>query len=26
VRIVDDRGKDQLLKLYQESIGYTPGQ
>jgi multiple sugar transport system substrate-binding protein len=26
VRIVDDRGKDQLLKLYQDAIGYTPGQ
>jgi multiple sugar transport system substrate-binding protein len=24
VRIVDDYGKDELLKLYQESIGYTP--
>ena len=24
VRIVDDYGKDTLLKLYQESIGYTP--
>ena len=23
-RIVDDLGKDELLKLYQESIGYTP--
>jgi multiple sugar transport system substrate-binding protein len=25
-RIVDDIGKDDLLKMYQESIGYTPGQ
>ena len=24
VRIVDDYGKEDLLKLYQESIGYTP--
>jgi hypothetical protein len=23
-RIVEDFGKDELLKLYQESIGYTP--
>lgn len=25
-RIVEDYGKDNLLKLYQESLGYTPGQ
>jgi multiple sugar transport system substrate-binding protein len=24
VRIIDDYGKDELLQLYQESIGYTP--
>jgi multiple sugar transport system substrate-binding protein len=24
VKIIDDQGKDQLLKLYQESIGYVP--
>ena len=24
VRIIDDYGKEDLLKLYQESIGYTP--
>lgn len=25
-RIIDDYGREELLKLYQESIGYTPGQ
>ncbi len=25
-RVVDEYGKDKLLKLYQDSIGYTPGQ